>query len=154
MEIGLGLGHIVLDGEPASPPPPKGSTAPLPFSTHVCCGQTAGWIEMPLGTEVGLDPGDIILDGDPAPLKRDTAPTFRPISVANRRDGSRCHLVRSKSRPRRHCVRWGSRCPRERKGVQRHPHFRPTLLWHGRPSQQLLSSCSVSECQLRGVTLK
>jgi len=31
-------------------------------------GQTAGWIKMPLGTEVGLDPGDIVLDGDPVPL--------------------------------------------------------------------------------------
>jgi len=27
----------------------------------------AGWIKMPLGTEVGLCPGDIVLDGDPAP---------------------------------------------------------------------------------------
>jgi len=24
----------------------------------------AGWIKMPLGTEVGLGPGDIVLDGD------------------------------------------------------------------------------------------
>ena len=29
--------------------------------------QTAGWIKMPLGTEVGLGPGDIVFDGDPAP---------------------------------------------------------------------------------------
>jgi len=28
-----------------------------------------------------------------------------------------------------------------RKGAQQPPTFRPTLLWHGRPSQQLLSSC-------------
>jgi len=26
----------------------------------------AGWIKMPLGTEVGLGPGDIVLDGDPS----------------------------------------------------------------------------------------
>ena len=32
----------------------------------VYCGQTAGWIKMPLVTEVGLGPGDITLDGDPA----------------------------------------------------------------------------------------
>jgi len=31
------------------------------------CGQTAGWIKMPLDTEVGLGPGEIVLDGDPAP---------------------------------------------------------------------------------------
>jgi len=34
---------------------------------HVCCGQTAEWIKMPLGTEVDLGPGDIVLDGDPPP---------------------------------------------------------------------------------------
>jgi len=39
----------------------------------VYCGQTAGWIKMPLGTEVGLGPGVIVLDGDPAP-QRGTAP--------------------------------------------------------------------------------
>ena len=33
--------------------------------TLVYCGQTVGWIKMPLGTEVGLIPGDIVLDGDP-----------------------------------------------------------------------------------------
>jgi len=63
----------------------------------------------------------------------------------------------------RHCVRWGSSSPR--KGAQQTPPpgailldhrvgtfcwtktktktFLPTLLWHGRPSQQLMSSCSV-----------
>ena len=30
-----------------------------------------------------------------------------------------------------------------RKGAQQPPHFRLTLLWHGRPSQQLLSSCLI-----------
>jgi len=34
--------------------------------TLVYCGQTIGWIEMQLGTEVGIGPGDIVLDGDPA----------------------------------------------------------------------------------------
>ena len=31
--------------------------------THSCCGQTAGWIKMPLGTKVGLGPGHMVLDG-------------------------------------------------------------------------------------------
>ena len=35
------------------PSSPKGHNSPQ-FSTHVYCGQTAGWIKMPLGTEVGL----------------------------------------------------------------------------------------------------
>jgi len=34
---------------------------------HVYCGQTAGWINMALGTKVGLSPEDFVLDGDPAP---------------------------------------------------------------------------------------
>ena len=110
MEVGLGLGEFVFDGDPA--PPPLKVTAPnfrlmsvvaqrldgvrchltgvevglgpgdtviwgpipmkkvggtAPFSTHVYCGQTAGWIKMPLGMEVGLDLGDFVLVGDPAP---------------------------------------------------------------------------------------
>jgi len=38
-EAVLGPGHTVLDGDPAA---------------HACCGETAGWIKMPLGWEVGL----------------------------------------------------------------------------------------------------
>jgi len=37
------------------------------FSVHVCCGQTAQWIQMPLGMEVELGPVNIVLDEDPAP---------------------------------------------------------------------------------------
>ena len=38
---------------------------------------------MPLTTEVGLGPIYVVLDGDPAPLpiKGDTAPNFRPMSL-------------------------------------------------------------------------
>jgi len=64
-EVGLGPDDIVLDGDPA--PPPKGGTAPPPFSAHVYCGQTAGWIKMLLSTEVGLGPGNIVLDGAQLP---------------------------------------------------------------------------------------
>ena len=31
------------------------------------CGQTAGWIKMPLGMEVGLGPGHIVLHGASSP---------------------------------------------------------------------------------------
>ena len=54
-EADLGPGHIVLDGDPALPL----SGAQPPFSAHVSCGPTGGWIRMPLGMEVGLDPGDV-----------------------------------------------------------------------------------------------
>ena len=49
---------------PSFPPPKKKDHNSLPhFSANICCGQTAGWIEVPLGREVGLGPGDIVLDG-------------------------------------------------------------------------------------------
>jgi len=45
------------------------------FSAHVCCGQTAGWIKIPLGSKVDLRRDHIMLDGDPVPPpKRSTAP--------------------------------------------------------------------------------
>ena len=58
------------------PPPQKGDGAPQ-FSAYVCCGQTAGWVKMPLGMEVDLSPGHIVLDGVPALRERGTvAPIF------------------------------------------------------------------------------
>ena len=73
MEVGLGPGHIVLDGDPA--PLTKKGKRPQ-FSVHVCCGHMAGWIKMPLGTEVDLGPDDIVSDGDlaPPPQKGGRAP--------------------------------------------------------------------------------
>jgi len=59
----------------------KGHTASQ-FSAHVCCGKTAGWINMPLGTEVGLGPGHIVLDEIQLPPHRGTAPNFWPIFIA------------------------------------------------------------------------
>jgi len=50
--------------EPSSPT--KRGQSPQ-FSAHVCCGQSSGWIKMPLGTKIGLGPGHIVLHGDPAP---------------------------------------------------------------------------------------
>jgi len=42
--------------------------------------QTAGWIKMPLGTEVNLGPGDVVLDGvaAPPPLKGHSPSVFGP----------------------------------------------------------------------------
>ena len=65
--------HLV-DG--SQPRVPKMWWSPQ-FSALVYCGQTAGCIKMPLGTEVGLSPGDFVLDGDAAPLpKRGHSPHF------------------------------------------------------------------------------
>jgi len=37
---------------------------------HVYCGQTAGWMKTPLGTEVDLGTGHNVLDGDPATSRK------------------------------------------------------------------------------------
>ena len=80
MKVGLGPGHIVLDGNPASTP--KNGAQPLQFSAGVYCGQTAGLIKMPLDTKVGFGPGDIVSGADPAPAslpkKGHRPPIFGP----------------------------------------------------------------------------
>jgi len=46
------------------------------------CGQTAGWMKTPLGTEVNIGAGHIVLDGFPALRETGTAPpSFRPMSI-------------------------------------------------------------------------
>jgi len=61
----------------------------------VYCGQTVGWIRMPLGMVVGLGPGDIVLDGDPPPPteRAHRPPTFRPCLL--RRNGRPSQLLLS-----------------------------------------------------------
>jgi len=76
-------------------PLPKDGQSP-PFSAHVYCGQTPGWINMALGMEVGLGRGHIVLEGDPAPpIKVGTAPNFQPMFIVVKRlDASVYRLVR------------------------------------------------------------
>jgi len=63
----------------------KGGHSPQ-FSAHVCCGQMAGWIKMPLGVELGLGQGDIVLDGSPAPASQRAHPAnVRPMSTVAKR---------------------------------------------------------------------
>ena len=68
MEVGLGPGDFVFDRDPALPRK-KGTAPPYfwPMSRPLLCPvPTAGWIKMPLGTEVDLGPCHIVLNGDPA----------------------------------------------------------------------------------------
>jgi len=95
-QIGLGSGHIVLDGDPA-PPSPKGHSPHPIFGSYLlrpngCVDQDA------TGMELGLGPGDIVLDGDLAPPSQKVVetlpPNFRPMFiVAKRLDGSRWYLA-------------------------------------------------------------
>jgi len=79
MEVGLGPGDFVFDGDPATSPRKKDTPTPPKFLAHVYCDQTAGWMKTPLGTEIDLT-GHIALDVVPAVRERGTAalPSFRP----------------------------------------------------------------------------
>jgi len=86
IRIPLDPADFVLDGDLA-PLPQKGDRAPQ-FSAHVYCGQTAGWIKMPCGTEVGLSPGDFVLNRNLASVSNkgwSPLPNFRPTSIVAKR---------------------------------------------------------------------
>jgi len=128
MQVGLGPGHIVLDGDPDTPPL-KGHSPP--FSALICCGQMARWIKMPLGMEVGLAPGDFVLDGDPAPPPpkgTEPPPIFDPCfncqNVWMDQDGT---WRGGRPQPRRLCIRWGPSPPSQKpkRGCSPLPNFRP-----------------------------
>ena len=53
--------HCVRCGP--SYPQKKSTSTPTQFLARVYCGQMAGWMKTPLGTEVDLGPGHIVLDG-------------------------------------------------------------------------------------------
>jgi len=73
MKVGLGPGHIVLDGDPAP------NFQPMSVVAKRLDGSTC----------------HLVLDGDRA-SKGAQSPNYRPMSVvAKRLDGSRYHLVRS-----------------------------------------------------------
>jgi len=67
-------------------PLPKRGTAPH-FRLMSVVAKTAGWIKMPLGTEVDPGPRHIVLDGDPVPPPKGAQqpPSFRPISIVAKR---------------------------------------------------------------------
>jgi len=108
MQVGPGPGHIVLDRNPA-PPPPKGHSPQ--FSAHIYCGEMAAWIKMPLGMEVGLGADHIVLDGDPAPLPKkgaEPSPLFCLFLLwPNRWMHQDATWYGGRLQPRQLCVRWG-----------------------------------------------
>jgi len=124
-QVGLGPGHIVLDGNPA-PPPSKGDGAPQ-FSAHICCGQMAGWIKMPLGREVGLSPSDIVLDGTQLPSpKRGPSPQFSAHAYCGHTAGwMKMPLSKEVDLSPGHIVLDGDPAPHPAKGAQQPPSFRP-----------------------------
>jgi len=124
------------------PPPPKGHNPQ--FSAHVCCGQMAGWIKIALGREVGLDPSNIVLDGTQLPLNKRAQPpsNFRPVSILSgwmdEDEDATCHLYLGPG----HIVLDGYPAA-PTKGAQHPLSLAHVCCGHGRPSQLLLSSCSL-----------
>jgi len=141
MEVGLGPGDIVLDGDWESSSPKMGAQQPPIFGPFTAVKWLDEW--MPLGMEVGLGPGHIALDGDPATppshRKGGIAPIFSPCLLwPNGWMNQDATWYRGRPQPRRHCVRWGSSSPT--KGAQQPPPplFGRCLLWpNGHPSQCL-----------------
>jgi len=118
MEVGLGPGNIVLDGNPTSTSRPKmgvGHSSPPQISAHVYCGQTAVWIKMPFGTDVGLVPGHIVLDGDTSPKEAQQPLVFGPcILWLNGWMDQDTTCYKHRLQTRRHCVTWKGK---ERKSI-------------------------------------
>jgi len=97
-------------------PPEKRHSHPTQFLAHVYCGQMAGWIKMPLGTEVNVGPGVVVSDGVAAspPPKRGTAPQFSVHVYCCQTVGwiledATWYGSRSRSRP--HCIGLGLSSP-------------------------------------------
>jgi len=98
-------------------PSPKGHSPQ--FSAHICCGQMALWIKIPLDRKVGLNPGDFVLDGNPAALPKKGA---EPLIIGQclLRPNGWLHQDAiwygdrpQPGQPRQLCVRWGpSTCPK------------------------------------------
>ena len=117
-------------------PQKKGHTHPHPILVHVYCGQMAGWMKTPLGTEVLLGSGDFLFDGDPATSRIRAHPPHPIFGL--------CLLwpngwmdedaYGSRPRPRHHCTRRG---PSSREmGIAAPlfpPLFGPCLLWPRSP---------------------
>jgi len=128
VEVGLGPGDFVLDGDPA----------PLPKRDQIfgpCLLWPNGWMDE-AGTWHGgrPQPGNFVLDGDPVsfPQKGAEPPpqfsahfycgqTYAGIKIQN------TTWYGARPRPRRLCVRWGPSCPLPKRGADP-PNFRPMFI--------------------------
>jgi len=137
MEVGLGPGHIVLDGDPA-PSPQKGCTAPSIFDR--CLLWPNGWMDQD-ATWYGSTPRPKQhcvrwRPSSPSPKKGAYPPSFSPYLLwPNGCMDQDATWYGGRPWPRPHCVTWGLSSPLP-KGAQPPPAiFGPCLLRpNGRPS--------------------
>jgi len=126
MEIGLGQGDFVLDGDHA-PPHQKGAEPfPRPQKIGPCLLRPNGWMDEAGTWHGGLSPDDFVLNVDPAPLPKRWAEhpqifgpcLLRPNGWMN--EAGNWHG--GKPQPRRLCVRLGP-SPLPQKGAEPPPQF-------------------------------
>ena len=150
-------GHIVLCGDPA--PPRKGARqlptfaiygrSLRPYNRGSCLMWPNSWMDQDSTWYRGRPwpKPQCVRWGPSSPTKRAQRPPILAMSiVAKRLDGSRCHLVVGTEvglGPGDILLDGDSAAPK--RGHISPPLFGSCLLWpNGRPSQQLLSSCSFS----------
>jgi len=87
---------------------------------------------MTLGVQVGLGPGHIVFDGDPAlPLPKGGSgpPIFGPyLFQPNGCTDQDATWYGGRTRPRRLCVRWGYRCPPQKRAEPPNSKFPPMFI--------------------------
>ena len=95
--------------------PQKKGTLQLPthFLAYVYCGQTAGWMETLLGTEVDLGPCHIVLDGVPLPREGHSSPRLFSAHVycGHGRPSQLLLSSCTNGRPKTVCHMLSDRCP-------------------------------------------
>jgi len=134
--------------------PPQKEAVPPVFGPCLlwpngCMHQNTTWYggrpytKMPLGMEVGLGPGDVVLDGVAAPPKTNTTPFSAHVYCGQTAGWMKTPLGTEVDLGPGHIVLDGDPAP-PAKGAQQPPLFSSRVCcFHGRPSQLLLSSCSV-----------
>ena len=139
-EVGLGLGHIVLDGDPAPLPPQKRGTAPIFGSCLLwpngCMDQDATWYEgrpWPGQHCVGCGPSS-------TPLPKGHSPQFSAHVWVDQ--DATCYEGRPRPMPRGVRRRPRPSFPDPKRAQQPPPLFSAHVYGgHGRPSHLLVSSC-------------
>ena len=129
MQEGLGPGHILLDGTQLPFPKKAGIAAPQ-FLAHIYCGQTAGWIKMPLSTKVRLGTGNTVR-WDPAPPKGAQPPPqfLTHVCCGKTAVGIKTPLGMEVGLSPGNFVVDGDPAPPPQKGVEPPQIFDPCLLW-------------------------
>ena len=109
--------------------------------TLVYCGQTVGWIKMPLGTEVGLGPGDTVLDWDQLPHGKGHSPHVSAHVYCGQTAGwIRISFGTEIGLGLGDTALDGDPASPPRKGAQQPPLVGPCLLWTGETVAHL-SNC-------------